>query len=582
MTWGIGIFLSLAALLTAASWLISIRVRPFVREQLATLVNRSTEGLYHIEFSTFHTNFITGTAVINDVRIYPDTQVFRQFIAEKKAPNNRYYIALKQLSVRHFHPLLMYFGKKAKIDQLLFDKPHVTMINRHFDFNDDRPPRPRKSPYDYISALFQSLQIEKIDFKQVNFKYINENGAKPDIDSVANLNVSLNDWLIDARSASDTSRLYLLKGIAIDLSNYRYATPDSMYFVQLDQLMFHSTTGKLNIKQLALVPRYSTADFARVNGYARDRFTIKLNNLELQGMDLPAYVQRQEVRARQMAMSDGQLEVYNDNRFPKREVDRTGRFPHQLLQQIQARLSVDTIHLQAIDIRYSEFDAESGQTGTISFEKTAGTIQNVTNMPWKKAQNPFIQANLESYVMGQGRLQVGFTFDMLSPKGAFTYQGELTNLDGKTLNQITKPLGMVQVNRAEIRSLRFDVRADEKQATGDVAFRYNDLSVALLKKESGKERLVRQGLISFLANNLVIYSDNPSADGKFTPAKLRYTRQPTASFFNYIWKTLFQGVKHSIGVSEAKEQEIKQQIRLFEKMKVDREERRWRRQQRKR
>jgi len=581
LKWFSGIFLLVALLLAAASWMISIKLRPYIRQEITALVHKSTSGLYHIEFSSFHTNFITGTAVINDVKIYPDTVVFKQLIAEKKAPNNLYHIALKQLSVRHFHPLMMYFRKKAKINQLLFDKPQVTMVNRHFDFNDDRPPRPRKSPYDYISKLFSALHIETIDFKHVNFKYINNNGPVPDIDSVANLNVTFKDWLIDARSAADTSRLYLLKAIEIDLSNYRYATPDSMYFIQLDQLTFQSSTGKLNIKQLGLQPRYSEADFARVNGYARDRFTLKLNNLEWQGIDLPAYVQKQELMARKMTVSDGQLAVYNDNRFPKRSVNRTGRFPHQLLQQLRARLSVDTINLHDIDIRYSEFDAESRQTGTITFEKTGGIIRNVTNIPKKKVQNPLITADLESYVMGQGKLKVAFTFDLHSPKGAFNYTGELTHLDGRTLNRITKPLGMVQVNRGDIKSFLFNVNADEDVAKGKVEFRYQNLSVALMKKEYGKDRLVRQGLISFLANNLVIYSDNPSADGRFTAAPLQYKRETTASFFNYIWKTLFQGAKYSIGVSPVKEQEIRLQIRRFEQMKAEREERRWRRQQRK-
>jgi len=102
-----------------------------------------------------------------------------------------------------------------------------------------------------------------------------------------------------------------------------------------------------------------------------------------------------------------------------------------------------------------------------------------------------------------------------------------------------------------------------------------------MKKEEGKDRLVRQGLISFLANNLVIYSDNPSAEGKFTSATINYQREITASFFNYIWKTLFQGVKYSVGVSPQKEAEIKAQIAKFEKMKADRDERRFSRQLRK-
>ncbi len=581
LKWLLGILLGCFLIAGSASWYISVKLKPFIRKEITELVNKSTHGLYRIEFTTIHTNFITGSASIADVAIIPDTNVFKKLIAQENAPNNLYYISLKKLSIRRFHPLAMYFNKEAKIDLLLFDKPNVTMVNKHFEFNENSPPRPRKSPYDYISKLFKSLRIEVVDFKDANFKYVNNNDSIPEIDSVANLNVTLKDWLIDEQSSDDTSRIYLLKDIAINVNNYTYATPDSMYFLKLDQLDFAASSGKLNIKQFALEPRYSEANFAKVNGYARDRFTIKLNNLAIDGLNLPAYIQKQELIAQQMHITDGLVAVYNNNSYPKRKVNKTGKFPHQLLQALKARLNIKKINLNNIDISFAEFDRDSKQTGKLTFEKTKGVILNATNMPKEEARNPVMTANLESYMMGQGKLMVTFNFDLNSPTGAFDYQGALTNLDGRTLNQITKPLGMVLVKKGEIRKLDFAIKADENVAKGKLNFAYNDLSVALMKKQEGKERLVRQGLISFLANNLIIYSDNPSAEGKFTSATINYKREITASFFNYIWKTLFQGVKYSVGVSPQKEAEIKAQIAKFEKMKADRDERRLRRQLRK-
>jgi len=581
LKWGIGVFLFISLSLVAASWYISVTLKPYIQAEITELVNKSTHGLYRIEFSRIHTNFLTGSAAIDDVKITPDTNVFKLLILQKKAPNNLYYISLKKLSIQHFHPLAMYFDKEAKIDLLHFDKPNVTMVNKQFDFNENRPPRPRKSPYDYIAKLFKSLRIEIIDFKDANFKYVNNNYAVPDVDSVANLNVTLKDWLIDEQSATDTSRIYLLKDIAINVSNYSYATPDSMYYLKLDQLDFAASSGKLNIKQFEMVPRYSEAEFAKVNGYARDRFSIQFNNLALDGLNLPAYIQQQELIAQQLHITDGSVSVFNNNSFPKRSINKTGKFPHQLLQLLKAKLNIEKINLNNVDISFAEFDRNSKQIGKLTFENTSGVIANVTNMRKEKVVNPIMVANLQSYMMGQGRLVIDFAFDLNSPIGGFTYKGELTNLDGRTLNRITKPLGMIQVNRGEIKKLAFDIKADENVARGKVNFYYNDLSVALMKKEEGKQRLVRKGLISLLANSLVIYSDNPSANGHFTSATINYKREITASFFNYLWKTLFQGIKYSVGVSPQKEAEIKSQIAKFEKMKADRDERRFRRQLRK-
>ncbi len=581
LKWVIGVLSCLLVIIALGSWYLSVKLKPLLQKELKELIAKSTHNLYEVDFSEIHTNFLTGSATINDVSIVPDTNVFKSLIGLKKAPNNLYYIKLNEISIKKFHPLKAYFEKKIDISLLLFDNPEIKMVNKHFDFNDNRPPRPRQSPYDYISKLFKAIRVEVVDFRNAKFKYVDNNGAKPEVDSVNNLSIKLTDWLIDSLSSQDTSRLYLLKDVDINLNNYTYATPDSMYHLNVNQLDFNATSGKLNIKQFTLVPRYSEMDFAKVNGYARDRFSIRLNNMILNGLNLPAYLQKREVIAKEMTFSDGDISVFNNNVFPKLLQNKTGRFPHQLLQKMPTRITVGKINVSNVNISYAEFDKRSQQKGKITFQHTSGVIKNVTNTEKAKDLNPIMDANLNSYIMGQGKLAINFKFNLKSTNGAFDYNGTISNLDGRKLNQVIKPLGMIQVNKGMIKELAFDIRANEEIAKGVVNFRFNDLSVTLLKKEEGKSRLKKKGLLSILANALVLYSDNPSVDGKFTSAPINFKRQPTSSFFSFIWKTLYQGVKFSVGVSPKKEAEIRAKVAEFHQMRDDREERRMRRQLRK-
>lgn len=581
LKWFIGILLTLIFVVVASSWYLSAKFKPLIEKELKTLVFKSTGGLYKVEFAELHTNLILSKAVIARVNIVPNTSVYKQLIAQQKAPNNLYYIRLKEVKVQNIHLFQFFFSKKIRIRLLLFDKPEITLVNKHFEFNENRPPRPRKSPYDYISKLFKSLRVDVVDFKNARLKYINNNGKFKDIDSLNHLNVKLTDWLIDSLSSKDTTRLYLLKDIHINFNNYSYATPDSMYHIKLSNLDFTASTKKLNIKQFALMPRYSETDFARINGYARDRFFIQFNKISLDGLSLPSYLQKKELMASNMDIADGEIAVFNDNTYPAHKSNKTGRFPHQLLQLLDAKFNIDKIKLKNVNVSYAEFDRDSKQKGKITFLHTTGSVSNVTNIEKQKLKNPIMQANLVSYIMGQGKLAINFNFNLISPLGAFDYKGSVSNFDGKKLNEITKPLGMLQVNKGNIKKLKFDIKANQNVAKGEMEFTYHDLSVALLKKEVGKDRLVRKGLLSMLANALVIYTDNPTIDGKFTRAPIYFERIPNASFFNFIWKTLFQGIKYSVGVTPIKEAEIKLQIAKFERMKKEREERKMRRQLRK-
>ena len=102
----------------------------------------------------------------------------------------------------------------------------------------------------------------------------------------------------------------------------------------------------------------------------------------------------------------------------------------------------------------------------------------------------------------------------------------------------------------------------------------------LLKRDPDKDHLVKKGWLSFLANNLVLNTSNPDANGKFVSADINYTKVPSSTFFSYLYKTLFQGIRYSIGFTDSKEKEIKAQVQKFEKMKSDREKRREKRRQR--
>lgn len=580
LQWILGVLLFVILVVVGVSWYVSGKIKPIVQQELGVIVNKATNGLYNIRFDKVNVNPLTGNASLTKVSLIPDTNVYRKMVAQKKAPNNLYIIQLQKLSIKKFHPFKIYFDKKLEIDLLLFDQPSITMVNKSLHFNENKPPQPEISPYDYIKSIFSTLHVKTIDFKNASFKYVNNNGAKPDIDTISNITISLKDWLIDSTSANDKSRFYLLKDAYVYLNNYTYATPDSMYYIKASEFEFSASAKKLSIKEFALAPRYSEQDFAKVNGYARDRYSLQLNNIDFEGINLFTYIKNREVMADEMKIANGTLSVFNDNSYPKLLKDKTGRFPHQLLQKIGIPINIKKINLNELDISYAEFDKESRQRGRITFNNTSGTITNVTNQLKQKKKNPIIEADLQSYLMEQGKLNVGFKFNLLARKADFSYQGQLLNMDAKQLNYVTRPLAMLQIKSCLVRSLAFDIKANDEVAKGKVAFAYNDLSLGLMKRHEGGERLKRLGILSLLANAMVIYSDNPSVDGKFTIATVDYKRKPTASFFNFIWKTLFQGVKYSIGFTPQKEAEIKRYVSKFESMKSEREKRRMRREMR--
>jgi hypothetical protein len=574
LKWLIGICLALVVVFSLASHYYSEKLEPVITREIKDLVLTSTDSLYQVNFSKVRTNIFTGNASMFDVDIIPDTMVLKRLIARGRAPNNIYTIKLKKLSIRGFHPITLFKQNRLHVDELLFDNPSIIMVNKQLSFNENKLSDPHLSPYAYISRYLDELSVKTIRFKDARFKYVNRNFATPITDSLVNLNITLKDWLIDATSSADPKRMYLLKDIVVNVKDYKYATPDSLYHLQINRLDFRASTGRVRINQFALVPRHSEMEFGKALGYAKDRFNVSLNDITLSGINFPAYINKQELLAGEMKINNGFVAVFSNNMLQGRTQEKVGKFPHQLLQSVQGLLTVKKLSLENINISYAEYDRDSRERGVITFDNTSGTFSNVTNSPAFKRKNPFMLARLHSRFMNQGDLQVNFKFDLQAPDAAFAYSGTLKNMDGKALNKLTRPLGMLQIKSGYVNQLSFNIKANNQLARGRLDFQYQGLAVNILKREEGADRLVKKGWLSFLANNLIINTSNPDRNGMHVYADISYQKVPSNSFFSYIYKTLFQGIKYSIGFTKAKEEEIKTQVQKFEKMKSDRDLRR--------
>ncbi|MNQ57955.1 hypothetical protein D3C85_721270 [compost metagenome] len=151
LKWITGTLLGVFLVLAGIAWFLNVKSRPMLTSRIKTLLYTSTDSLYTISFTKVSTNIFTGNATLQNVKIIPDQKRYKELIALKRAPNNLYTVSLKKLVVKRFHPLTLYRERKLQLEEVLFDKPEVSMVNRQFAFNEGRAPRPIKSPYAFIS-----------------------------------------------------------------------------------------------------------------------------------------------------------------------------------------------------------------------------------------------------------------------------------------------------------------------------------------------------------------------------------------------------------------------------------------------
>ena len=129
-----------------------------------------------------------------------------------------------------------------------------------------------------------------------------------------------------------------------------------------------------------------------------------------------------------------------------------------------------------------------------------------------------------------------------STDGVFDINGKLAGFNGTNINPIIEPLGMGSVKSGNINSYTFNIKGNDLKAEGDAVFLYDNLKIKLLKIKNGE---IKNKSITSFAANILIKDQNPS-NGNTRTAKIAFQRIITKSFFNLVWKSLFDGFKKSL------------------------------------
>ena len=90
----------------------------------------------------------------------------------------------------------------------------------------------------------------------------------------------------------------------------------------------------------------------------------------------------------------------------------------------------------------------------------------------------------------------------------------------------------------------------------NVTMMYNNLRVKVLEKDEEDNKLKKHGLLTILANHMVIEGENPRQNGKLIKSKFMLYRKDEWSFFGFIWKGMLKGIKESVGLTDKMEKRI--------------------------
>jgi len=122
------------------------------------------------------------------------------------------------------------------------------------------------------------------------------------------------------------------------------------------------------------------------------------------------------------------------------------------------------------------------------------------------------------------------------------------------LNPVIEPLASVSIRSGRVNRFEFNFSADRMKSTGSLLLGYDNFRISVLEKKNGGTK--ESKFASFIANSLLLRSKNPRGK-ELLPDEINYHRDQKRADINYWWKSVFSGVKNTLGLKENKPEQSK-------------------------
>ncbi|PYF76035.1 AsmA family protein [Pedobacter nutrimenti] len=566
--WIGGIFLLFLLLLGSFALYFSLRWKPLLAGKIKEGVDQASRHLYKVDFKDIHLNLLTGSAALDGLTLVPDTAVFRELKRQGKAPMHLFELQIGRLQIRRVGVLKAWLHKEIDISSILLDKPSIRMIRYGVPVKKDATTN-KQNLYELLSKSLKSIQVDQVRVQDADMAYLSGASGKK-LHEVKKLNIKVQDLLLDARSEQDSSRVYGAKDISFELAGYHARTKDNMYTLKADSLSGSVNKGTLMLKDFRMVPMYPELAFSRKYKTQKDRYDLHFQRLEMKGLDFSGFNLEGSLHAGLLKAGPAKVNVFMNRELPPVGFDKGKNYPQLALRRLALPLTIDTVLLQHIDVAYTEYNPIAQKKGTVELGNLQGRILNVTNDSLQLLHKNHALATLNTRVLNAAALFVKIDFKLDSKNADFHYQGHIGAMDMKALNPLAESLGLVKIEQGQVQKADFDVQANLKGSRGKMNFYYTALKVALLKETEEGAAPKKKGFLSFLANKLVIKDANPSKGEKVRTAEIRFERTPAASFFNLLWKSVFTGIRETVGIGMVP---VKSPEKAYEKVKDKKQER---------
>lgn len=533
--WWVWLLLILALLFILIGFLTSLYFNPWLKEKLESRVKTDSNSLYTLNLHGFDASLLSGRITADSIHLVPDFEIWDQHhkahqrdTTAVKAPRTLVDLKTNKLVLAGINFLGILRSKPLDLSKLQVNQPTILITEMRQDSTESHEPL-----HESVDGILKGLQIGSIEVKEATLRIREGQEANADRITLKDFTISVKDFQLDSTAFQDEERAYYARRMALESGMAEFRLPDGTYKLQTTALKANTEDGTLNIGNLKLIPLVDNAALARLQGKAVTTMRLEVPEINLSGVDYKVHSRYNNLAARHVVIKNPSLSAFMDRKNFSAKGNKP--LPHDFIQELKTGLTIQKIEVQGMHIRYEELAEEATEKGTITFGNLNATISNVTNDKNRMStKNPAV-IDARAALYGKAPLAVTIKLNLLDPDGHHTLQGKVGPTDPAILNPILEPTAFISVKEGSLQESDFKIELYRNQASGNLNVRYQNFKVDLLTKDEGKRQSTGKKILSKVANQWVIESDNPKEGEALRAGTIEVVRAKRRSVFNY-WK----------------------------------------------
>lgn len=384
-----------------------------------------------------------------------------------------------------------------------------------------------------------SINLKHLNFPQVKVIPLSESNY-----AIGNISIKVNKVKADKIVQIENHPMNYTEEAQVNVNSFSIASKDKTYHFNFDNIGINSLHQSLHISSFHVVPFASEQKFAKAFHFQKDRYDLDLSGISLRNIDMNSLLDKR-IEASELLINNANAKIYRDLHKPLQHKSKVGKYPSQLLLQIDQPVNIAHIKVKNALVEYKENESASDSVGVVKFTNTYFDISNVTNIPEAIQKNNEMEIAFDTKALGQIPLKGNFKLVLGSKNGDFSVNVHGKAFDATIMNKISVPMALVKIKSGKIHSIDFHFKGNNKSAAGSFLMNYDDMKIDVLKRDKDTKQIKKRGLLS-LAANIIVSNSNSG-----TSVKANYERNIYKSFFNLVWKTIFDGMKETLGVPKS-------------------------------